>query len=36
MWLGDLGAEISRALGEKRKITEIKITSSEFDGSELV
>lgn len=36
MWLGDLSAEISGALGEKWKITEIKITSSEFDGSEPV
>lgn len=36
MWLGDLGAEISGALGEKRKIAEIKITSSESGGSEPV
>lgn len=33
MWLGNLTTEISGAWGEKRKIAEIKITSSEFDAS---
>lgn len=36
MWLGDLSREISGALGEKVKITEIKITSSEYDEFEPV
>lgn len=36
MWLGSLSTEISGALGEKGKITEIKVSSTEFDGSGLV
>lgn len=36
MWLGSLSTEISGALGEKGKIAEIKVSSTEFDGSGLV